>query len=163
MRTKLLAVFAAIMAFAASSLQAAPPSHVEWTAKTEQTAPGKGVLILTGVIEPGWHIYGTEMPDLGDVTGVPEPTYIVLDSEGVKPVDMLECDTEPTMHLDELMNLNLPWLSGTITLRQAFELDGVDGALVTGAVKYMACTEQSCTAPTKYEFSVPFGDRKSGV
>ena len=52
------------------------------------------------------HIYGTEMPDLGDVTGVPEPTYIVLDSEGVKPVDMLECDTEPTMHLDELMNLN---------------------------------------------------------
>ena len=158
MRTKLLAVFAAIMAFAASSLQAAPPSHIEWTAKTEQTAPGKGVLILTGVIEPGWHIYGTEMPDLGDVTGVPEPTYIVLDSEGVKPVDMLECDTEPTMHLDELMNLNLPWLSGTITLRQAFELDGVDGALVTGAVKYMACTEQSCTAPTKYEFSVPFGN-----
>ncbi|MDE6526537.1 MAG: thioredoxin family protein, partial [Muribaculaceae bacterium] len=97
--------------------------------------------------------------ELSKDAGVPDPTRIEFTS-GAQPDGPLSCNVEPTTHFDAFMNLNLPWLSGSIELRQPFRL--TEGNL-EGIVRYMACTEQSCTPPARFDFSIPMGERPASA
>lgn len=147
--TLLLTLVLSAYALCAASVE----KPVSWSASIENETPEGGILVLKGDIKDGWHIYGIEMPALGDKAGVPDPTRIEF-TAGAQPDGALTCDTEPSVHLDSFMNLNLPWLSGAIELRLPFKSTG--GA-IEGSVRYMACTEQSCTPPARFDFTLPFG------
>ena len=100
---------------------------------------------------------------MGNDPGVPDPTSIEVEPvAGLRLTSPTTTDSEPTVHFDEFLNLNLPWLQGTVELKREFELtDGVKGANLKGFVKFMACNDNSCTPPAKYEFSLDFGDMTS--
>lgn len=138
-------------------------THVEWTASIEKISATQGELRLTAHVEDGWHIYGTTMPVLDDQAGVPDPTTLVINpAQGLVVEDAdapAQCSIAPSEHFDDLMQLNLPWLAGTFTLSRRFSLaEGTSGASVSGYVSYMACNDSQCTPPTRYEFSLKFGD-----
>ena len=103
------------------------------------------------------------MSEMGNDPGVPDPTSIEVEPvAGLRLTSPTTTDSEPTVHFDEFLNLNLPWLQGTVELKREFELtDGVKGANLKGFVKFMACNDNSCTPPAKYEFSLDFGDMTS--
>jgi len=155
----------ALIILFAHGVTTAAPSHVEWSARTESKSSNKGTLIVTAKIENGWHIYGVEMPDLGDEPGVPDATSIDVETTpGLMMTSATTTDSKPTVHFDEFLNLNLPWLEGTVELKRDFELtDGAKGAKVKGYVKFMACNDNSCTPPAKYEFSLDFGDVTTSI
>lgn len=138
----------------------AAPSHIEWSAAIENKGGNKGTIVITADIESGWHIYGTDIPDMGNEPGIPDPTTIEIEPvEGLIVTGQTITDSTPSTHFDEFLNLNLPWLQGKVILKRDFELsDGTLGAHVNGYVKYMACNDNSCTPPAKYEFSLDFGD-----
>lgn len=154
------AVITALIALLVHGIAAAAPSHVEWSARIENKTAEKGTLIITANIESGWHIYGVDMPDMGDEPGVPDATSIEVEpTAGLVMTSATTTDSKPTVHFDEFLNLNLPWLQGTVELKRDFELsDGVKGVNIKGYVKFMACNDNSCTPPAKYEFSLDFGD-----
>lgn len=154
------AVLTALIALLVHGIAAAAPSHVEWSARIENKTAQKGTLIITANIESGWHIYGVEMPDMGDEPGVPDATSIEVEpTAGLVMTSGTTTDSQPTVHFDEFLNLNLPWLQGTVELKRDFELsDGAKGVNIKGYVKFMACNDNSCTPPAKYEFSLDFGD-----
>ena len=154
------AVITALIALLVHGIAAAAPSHVEWSARIENKTAEKGTLIITANIESGWHIYGVDMPDMGDEPGVPDATSIEVEpAAGLVMTSATTTDSKPTVHFDEFLNLNLPWLQGTVELKRDFELsDGVKGVNIKGYVKFMACNDNSCTPPAKYEFSLDFGD-----
>lgn len=138
-------------------MTAAPvPQNVSWTTDIEQISETSGVLVVTANIESGWHIYGNEMPEIPDMPT--NPTTIKINPQ---PGLVLDGSIEPSRpaekHLDQIMNLELPWWEGSVTFRQKFHLDGVKGADINGTISYMACTSSACTPPTTEEFSLKFG------
>lgn len=160
MKRMTTAVITALIALLVHGIAAAAPSHVEWSARIENKTAEKGTLIITANIESGWHIYGVDMPDMGDEPGVPDATSIEVEpAVGLVMTSATTTDSKPTVHFDEFLNLNLPWLQGTVELKRDFELsDGVKGVNIKGYVKFMACNDNSCTPPAKYEFSLDFGN-----
>lgn len=144
-----------VLAFAAAAQM---PQQVKWTSEVEQTSATAGVIKWTAVTNPGWHIYGMTMPDEDGVV-VPQPTvFTVNEAPGLVLDGPVVPATEAKVHFDETLKLNLPWWEGHITFTQKFKLaDGAKGVNIEGNVRYMACNDQSCTPPTKYEFSHTFG------
>ena len=142
-----------------TTVRAQLPSHVTWTATIDSLSATEGILRLTAGVEPGWHIYGTSMPSLPDDAGLPDPTTVTIDPvQGLSVDSATEVSVEATQHYDDIMKLNLPWLSGTFTISRRFRLDqGTSAAVIRGHVRYMACTENACTPPTSHEFALTFG------
>ncbi|MDE6157462.1 MAG: thioredoxin family protein [Muribaculaceae bacterium] len=151
----LLTLLLSALALCAANIE----KPVTWSVSIENKTADGGTLLIKGDIKEGWHIYGIEMPELSKDAGVPDPTRIEFTS-GAQPDGPLSCNVEPTTHFDAFMNLNLPWLSGSIELRQPFRL--TEGNL-EGIVRYMACTEQSCTPPARFDFSIPMGERPASA
>ncbi len=150
---KITALLLTLVLSATALWAASIEKPVSWSASIESADDNGGILVLKGEIKDGWHIYGVEMPSHGNDGGVPDPTLVEFTS-GAEAAGPLTCNVEPSVHLDAFMNLNLPWLAGTIELRRPFK---ATGGSVEGFVRYMPCTEQSCTPPTRFEFTLPFG------
>lgn len=142
--------------WAALAATAQMPVTVEWKAEIESDAPGAGVLVLHAKVADGWHIYGLEI-NTNDPYA-PDPTTVTIEpAEGLSLTGPVESSKEAVEHYDATAELSLPWLVGEFTLRQPFELNGVEGVRIKGSVSYMGCDDTSCTPPTSFEFDLPFG------
>ena len=151
---RLLSLLACL--WAALGLSAQMPVTAEMTAEIETSAPGAGVLVINVSVADGWHIYGLEMNT--DDPYAPDPTTVTIDAvDGLTMAGPLECSVEAIEHYDTTAELSLPWLMGSFTLRQPFELSGAEGCRIKGTVRYMACNDVSCTPPATFEFDLPFG------
>lgn len=142
-----------------SALKAfAAPQPVEWSAQLSEPSNGTATLTVSGTVADGWHIYGFSMPTLEPEAGVPDPTTLALTlPDGVSADgDMVKTGNEQ-MHFDEFMNLNLPWLTGKVTFTQRLKINGNASGEISGVVRYMACTEESCTPPARYDFNINLG------
>ncbi len=159
-----------ITLLSALTAAAALPSNVTWTTDIEQISPTEGVIRWHADIKEGWHIYGLEMPSMPD-TPLPPPTSFDIDQvEGLSLDGPVEASTEIESHYDDVLKLNIPWVSGSVTFSQKFKLDSsVNGAVISGTINYMACNNDACTPPAHEDFSLSFGtvaapaDRKSVV
>lgn len=68
-----------------SSLSAQILNPVRWEVSSEMTSPTEGVIRYSATIEPGWHLYGTTLPD-----GGPKATSVSYDRmEGMELVGEL--------------------------------------------------------------------------
>lgn len=132
---------------------------VDWKATIDSSTDGVATVTVKGTISAGWHIYGFEMPSLGQDAGVPDPTGIKFDlPEGVSlDGDLIKAGNE-SMHFDDFMNLNLPWIIDEVSFIQKFKVENGASGSISGVVNYMACTEQSCTPPSHFEFDLNIGD-----
>lgn len=156
----LLAFFSAF--FCITTLAVEQP--VEWTSQIEDVTSSSAVLKVTGKIADGWHIYGFEMPKMEPEAGVPDPTSLALElPQDVQADGEMQKEGISISHFDEFMNLNLPWLSGTVEFTQKLSFTNPPIGSISGIVRYMACTEQSCTPPAKYEFSLSLGTEEAPV
>ncbi|MDO4320548.1 MAG: cytochrome c biogenesis protein CcdA [Bacteroidales bacterium] len=156
--TRYIALIAMAL-LAAAGMQAQRPVHVKWSTEVDYDGKGKGVVRWTADIDAGWHIYGMTMPTVGEDAVTPEPT-----SFSINPVPGLTLDgpvqpsVEADVHFDESLKLKLPWWEGRVTFTQPFTLDaGTTGAVISGKITYMACTDKSCTPPTREPFEVTVG------
>lgn len=133
------------------------PQNVVWTTDVEEITATTGVIHWTADIADGWHIYGSDMPQIPDMTTNPT-TITVNQANGL----VLEGPVTPSVpqksHFDEMMSLELPWWEGKVSFSQKFHLEGVKGVNISGSISYMACNATACTPPTTEEFSITFGD-----
>ncbi len=144
--------FAAL--FITSLAANAQSSPVKWTAEIEADGPDAGTIVFHGTIDEGWHIYGLEMP--ADDPFAPDPTNVEL-AANLEATGALTADREPAMHNDEQQGSTMPWFLGEVELRIPFKVIESTGK-VEGSLNYMACTEQACTPPAHFDFSLPFGE-----
>lgn len=138
------------------------PQHVEWTTEVEKTSPTEGVIHWTVTVEDGWHIYGSDMPEIHDMPTYPT-TITVNPAKGLVLDGPVTASVPQKSHFDEMMTLELPWWEGKVTFSQKFRLDGVQGVNITGTISYMACTSTACTPPTVEDFSTIFGEPEEVV
>ena len=62
---KIMLMAAIVLSALLSSLSAQILNPVRWEVSSEMTSPTEGVIRYSATIEPGWHLYGTTLPDGG--------------------------------------------------------------------------------------------------
>jgi thiol:disulfide interchange protein DsbD len=116
--------------------------------------PGEQVVLQADIeIEPGWHIYSSDLSGLG-----PVPTHFELD-DSTTVIAFGAFQEPPSKRVwDEGFQMEVGWHSGTFQLSQALALsDNLPAGqiLIEGQFIYMACTETQCLPPTYQHFSIP--------
>lgn len=141
----------------ALNLDAALPSHIKWTTEIETVSQTEGIIKWHAQIDEGWHIYGLTTPD---VNGAPPPTsFDIIPSDSITLVGDVECSRPIETHYDDVLKLNIPWISGNVTFSRRFTVAAqVKGLVISGIINYMVCNDVSCTPPAKTDFSVAFGN-----
>ena len=160
MRTRLtkLALVLLSAVFSVVTASAQLPSNVTWTTDIEQVSSTEGVIRWHADIKEGWHIYGLVMPDMPDTPLPPPTTFDINPVDGLTLVGDISASVEIKDHYDDLLQLNIPWVSGSVDFTQKFKLDdGLTGVVITGTINYMACNNEACTPPAHEEFSLNFG------
>lgn len=135
------------------------PVHVHWTNTVESVNDTEGIIRWSADIDEGWHIYGMTMPDLGaDAIGPQLTVFTIEPAAGLQLIGEVEPSVPATEKFDESLKLKLPMWEGKVEFTQRFKLtDGAKGAYIRGTVEYMACTNKSCTPPTRESFDLSFG------
>ncbi|MBQ7690253.1 MAG: thioredoxin family protein [Muribaculaceae bacterium] len=149
----LIALLLLVVAVNASQAQIVNPVH--WKSAVRMTDDTHGVVTLTASIEAGWHLYDTQLPD-----GGPVPTTVEWKKlEGVKLEGGLSKSPKPHEEHDATFDMTLRWWTGKATLSQRFTVTGEKYA-IEGNVRYMACNDETCTAPTTEPFAFKGEARK---
>ncbi len=119
------------------SAQLLEPIH--WSAElTEQ-----GDYCLVATIDNGWHLYGIDVPDEG-----PLATSFMLDG---KPIEVTVLTT-PLREFDPMFEVELSFFEKEARFSVSASAVAAGSEL---SVRYMACNDESCLAPTTFVFSLP--------
>ncbi len=129
-------------------------SPVSWSVALENVSDGLYRLTATGEIADTYHIYGYAAPGADVSDDVPTTTVNINLPEGVTAEGDIVFEGNVNSHFDDIMELNLEWITGTVTFSQNLRVAANATGVITGSINYMACTEQACTPPANFEISV---------
>ena len=146
MRRTIIALLLLMAAMVAMQAQIVNPVH--WKSAVKMTDDTHGVVTFTATIDPGWHLYDTQLPD-----GGPVPTSVEWKKlDGVKLDGGLSKSPKPHEEHDATFDMTLRWWTSKATLSQRFTVTGEKYA-IDGTVRYMACNDETCTAPSSEPFT----------
>lgn len=124
---------------------------VRWQVTVKMTSPTQGVATFKARLQPGWHLYGLDLPK-----GGPKPTAINLEgSRGVEFLTPLKADREPVKVHDAMFGIDLTWWDSDIALRRTFKVTDPAGARIAGTIEFMGCNDQTCLPPSTFKFDKP--------
>lgn len=124
---------------------------VSWEKSIKITGENSAEINFTATIEDGWHIYGIILPKNSEV----QPTAIEWNTlEGAELSGELIPSRPAHEEVDVLMNMKLSWWENNITLTQKINITD-KSYNISGNIKYMACSHETCQRPTEepFEFS----------
>lgn len=134
-------------------------SRVAVTAAVEPDGEGgPGQLVVTAVIEPGWHLYAVDQP-----RGGPKPTVIrVAEDAPLVPAGPFVPDQPPVAHeVDDIpawKGLELREHAGTVVWRVPLQVNPAgSGEAVAGSITFQLCQETSCLPPETIDFIAAAG------
>ena len=133
---------------------------VTWDSSVKMTGDKSGEVVFSATIDAGWHIYGLTTPEGSGI----QPTEVIWDKlEGVELVGELTPSRPAHEEMDVVMNMKLGWWEKDITLVQKFDVTG-DSYKISGNVKFMVCSANTCQPPTKepFEFTSGTSSAESG-
>lgn len=135
-----------LLSVSAASAQILEP--VKWSFSHERVGENQYELRFTANIDPGWNIYGTDLPP-----GGPIPTSVNIKAgNGFRKVGNLRYP-KPTEKFDPNFNMRLSMFSGTVTFRQTVEVTSDRPVRIAGEVGFMSCDDKSCLPPDYIDFS----------
>lgn len=121
---------------------------VKWTFESKQEGL-EATLIFKAVIDRGWHLYDTELPEGGPI----KTSIHYADSTQFDFVGGLVKDPLPTVYMDKTFNLKLGYFTKQATLSQKIKLKSAEKVIIKGSVEYMSCNDETCTPPTETDFA----------
>ncbi len=138
----------------AVGLNAQMLNPIVWTSSVEMKDDSKGVMIFSATIEPGWHLYATELEE-----GGPKPTSVEFEKlEGVELDGGLVPSVSPIVEVDKVFNLKLGWWVDSVVLTQAFTVTDASAYLIEGNIRFQGCNDETCIAPAKESFEFSRGN-----
>lgn len=149
MQRFLLSIFAlAIIVFGVKA-QTNAEAPIRWQITVKMLSATEGTATFKARLQPGWHLYGLQMPKNG-----PKATVINTDeSTGIEWVTPLTPDREPLTVHDAMFGVDLQWWDTDIALRRRFKVTDKAAARVAGKITYMGCNDQTCLPPATQEFN----------
>lgn len=139
-------LIASLMAF--STVQANGP--VTWKAIATSASEGNVTVAVTGMCEPGWHIYALHL----DRDDGPIPTRVRFDpSSDYVLVDSLRAPG-PDVAYDPNFAMELGTYSDSVTFTATVHRQVSAAFPVRGEVEYMSCNDKTCLPPRTVPFTI---------
>jgi thiol:disulfide interchange protein DsbD len=146
-KTFLFFLFLSVISFAKAQLL----EPVSWDISSSGINENNEVEVtFKAIMEDGWHIYGTELPENG-----PLPTRFIFELKNAKTVtdkpvihSRLEKKFEPTF------KMQLEWFEKEAVFTQRFKISDKDDYSIKGYVEYMACDNTTCLPPDRERFEI---------
>lgn len=128
------------------SAQMANPVKVQ--SQLKEISATEAELVFDATIEAGWHMYSTEVVEFG-----PTPTTLTVEKiSGAKLKGALKPKGSPIKKYEEMFAADVFYFEKAASFVQKLTLEG-GKYHVEGFLEYGACNDQSCTPPTKVDFS----------
>ena len=120
---------------------------VKWSFSSKQS--GQEVqLIFKAIIDQGWHLYDTSLPD-----GGPVPTSInYSDSSLFELTGELKKNPQPVQIFDKAFQMDLRYFNRQVEFIQTIRLKSDKAVTVSGYVEFMVCDDEKCLPPTEADF-----------
>lgn len=105
-------------------------------------------IIFEGTIDPGWHLYSTDLPG-----GGPTSASIHFDKlEGAQTIGKLTPRGNEIKKFDPIFEMDLRFFENTALLVQKLKLTAPTYS-IKGYLEYGACNDENCTPPTTLDFA----------
>ena len=127
--------------------QAQMMEPVKFTTNLDIKDDGTGEIVFSAKIDPGWHVYST---DIGD-DGPTRATFNVVAMDGVETVGKLMPRGKVTEKFDEMFGATLRFfeLKGAFVQKVKFTKPTYS---IDCYLEYGACNDEMCLPPTSVEF-----------
>lgn len=134
-----------ILLFTVSLLASAQiVTPIKWRSSVKMTDATHGVLTIKAIIDDGWHLYGTKMPE-----GGPRPTVFDFSaSRGIKFTEPFKPSCKPVEKYDKLYNAKITFWDKTTTFSRPFVITNPNETSIEGKITFMGCNDVTCLAPT---------------
>lgn len=121
---------------------------VKWSFDSKQVDNDEYDLIFTANIDPGWHVYGTDIPE-----GGPIATSFNLKASGdYDLVDKIKTP-KPIEKYDSAFEMELRYFEHGAKFTQRVKMKSEKPFKVTGELEFMACDDHRCLPPEYVEFT----------
>ncbi len=127
-------------------------SPVKWSFDQKIISSEEIELNFHAVIEPGWHLYGTKLPEGGPVSTT---INFTPDSLNYRFTGDLTSLTKPISKFDKIFKLDLTYYSGEAHFTRAIKILNNKPFTVKGSIEYQSCNDETCTMDeADFSFSV---------
>ena len=121
---------------------------VHFSVKQQMLSDTEFEVVFTSSVEPGWHVYGTDIKD-----GGPTRAELTLEKQqGVRPNGKLHATGKVHRAMDAMFGMEVSYMEGTASFAQKFTITEPTYA-VSGYLTYGACSDMNCLPPADVEFS----------
>lgn len=125
-------------------------TNATWKASVEHVSGVEYKALFTATIPAGFHMY-----DLGPY-GNYGPNATTFEFETLDGIELIGTPTsieKPKTKFDEMFGMEIGSYSGSVTFVQKFKVTAQQ-ANIKGYVEWQLCDDQSCLAPTDWEFDL---------
>ena len=128
----------------ALSIQAQIMNPVHFTSQLKELKGGEAELIFSATIDPGWHVYSTDLGDDGPISA----SFNAVKMDGAETVGKLQARGNEIRQFDQLFGMELRYFEKAVTFVQKIRFTKPDYD-IDCYVEYGACNDESCLPPSE--------------
>ena len=137
-----------LMVISCLSVVAQMQDPVHFKTEWKSISANEAEIIFSATIDPGWHVYST---DLGD--GGPTQATINIDKISGAALDgKLKPGSNEIKKIDPIFEMEVKFFEKTAKFTQKVKLTGGKYS-VSGYLEYGACNDENCLPPTSVDFT----------
>ena len=125
------------------TIQAQMMTPVHFSSQLKELNGGEGEIVFSATIDPGWHVYSTNLGDDGPISA----TFNPVKMEGVETVGKLQPRGKEIKQFDKMFDMELRFFEGSVTFVQKIRFTKPDYD-IDCYLEYGACNDQSCLPPS---------------
>ena len=134
-------------------------SPVKWSFDQKLTPNGEIELFFKASIQPGWHLYATNLPEGGPIK---TNFNFTPDSANYQLIGGIVSKTTSIKEHDKIFNMDLEFFSNEAVFAQKIKVVSNQSFDLKGSVEYQSCNNETCTLD-EHDFSFKIGKPVAGV
>ena len=138
------AALTALLLFVVMLCHAQMVDPVKFTAQLKTTSSAEAEIVFTGKIEPGWHVYSTNLGSGGPI----EASFSASQHDGIELVGKLMPKGKELSKMDKMFGMNVRYFEHSVTFVQKIRFVKPHYAL-NCSLEYGACSDQTCMPPSE--------------
>ena len=121
---------------------------VQFKAEWKKISDTEAQIVFTGLIDAGWHVYSTDLPDGGPISA----TFNTDKMEGLELDGKLMPEGKQIEAYDKVFEMNLRYFEEKAVFVQKLKITAANYA-IEGYLQYGSCNDENCMPPTNVEFT----------
>ena len=138
---KILAMLLTVLVVVAAQAQMMNPVH--FSSQLKELPGGEGEIVFSATVDPGWHVYSTDMGDDGPISA----TFNAVKMDGVETVGKLQPKGNVIKQFDKMFGMELRFFENKATFVQKVRFTKADYS-IDCYLEYGACNDEMCLPPS---------------